>query len=408
VLLETGGQFFTSSDARYELLLRRIRVPLILFGLAVTWAVLQTIDLPMLSSQNSVFQFGDSILNGKEPTRLALDQEAAISGIIRWLSYAAVFWLIALASVKSDFAHILCRIVVAMAVGTTALGLFKDISSGKALSGTFVNPSNYGTYIGLACLVCLGHLQKYRNTWDDRSSGCLYRWRKRLEIFSGEPIMWVASLLILLGGLVLSYSRGAVLATLFAGMGMTIALAVVRRGRSRSATGGLAVFFVVTVVAVSLVGEHLVLRFDWLLRHGESDRLGLFHLAYRLIAARPWVGWGVGAFPSLYPILQPTALELTFDHVHNTFLESAVELGIAGAVAFNVALAWIGFQCLNGIRVRSRDHHLPAIGFGAVLLVGSHSVVDFSVQIPAVTCTFVALLAMGWAQAWSSRQEASD
>jgi hypothetical protein len=47
---------------------------------------------------------------------------------------------------------------------------------------------------------------------------------------------------------------------------------------------------------------------------------------------------------------------------------------------------------------------IPAIAAGASVLVGVHALVDFSLQIQAVTLTYMTILAAGVAQAVSSRQ----
>ncbi len=47
----------------------------------------------------------------------------------------------------------------------------------------------------------------------------------------------------------------------------------------------------------------------------------------------------------------------------------------------------------------------PCIGVAATALVGAHSFVDFSLQIPAVTATYCLLMGAACAQSWSSRRK---
>jgi len=45
---------------------------------------------------------------------------------------------------------------------------------------------------------------------------------------------------------------------------------------------------------------------------------------------------------------------------------------------------------------RQRNWIYPAIGFSSTVLVAAHSVVDFSLQIPALAVTYAAMLAQGF------------
>jgi O-antigen ligase len=87
---------------------------------------------------------------------------------------------------------------------------------------------------------------------------------------------------------------------------------------------------------------------------------------------------------------------------HNDWLEMMFELGLPGAFLWFVVLGGLGIRCLFGFFRRRRDHVYPMAGFSACVLVGLHSLADFSLQIPAVAVTFAVLLGVGVAQTWSS------
>jgi hypothetical protein len=61
-----------------------------------------------------------------------------------------------------------------------------------------------------------------------------------------------------------------------------------------------------------------------------------------------------------------------------------------------VTLVW---DCLKGARTRQRDATIPAIAASVSFLVGVNAFVDFSLQIQAVTLTYMAILGAGVAQA---------
>ena len=67
------------------------------------------------------------------------------------------------------------------------------------------------------------------------------------------------------------------------------------------------------------------------------------------------------------------------------------------------AIGMLALKCLAGAINRQRDSIAPVVATAATLLVGVHALVDFSLQIEAVTLTFMALLGAGLAQSQSSR-----
>ena len=76
---------------------------------------------------------------------------------------------------------------------------------------------------------------------------------------------------------------------------------------------------------------------------------------------------------------------------------------IAGvAVGALSAIALIALRCLRGSITRQRDAYYPAAGFAIAVFAGIHSLVDFTLQVPAVAATFALLLGTCCAQSWSS------
>ena len=67
-----------------------------------------------------------------------------------------------------------------------------------------------------------------------------------------------------------------------------------------------------------------------------------------------------------------------------------------------LAVALIAGQCFLGVTRRRRDFVYPALAFAVSVQVAVHSLVDFSLQIPAVAATYALVLGLGFAQSWSS------
>lgn len=121
----------------------------------------------------------------------------------------------------------------------------------------------------------------------------------------------------------------------------------------------------------------------------------------------PWVGWGLGGFGDVFAILQPSDSLQPNDIAHSTPLETVVELGVIAAMpAFLIVLLpWS--VCLRGALTRRPSRrYLPAAAFATAAVSILHSLVDFSLQIPAIGFVTAALLGMGWAQAFGRRDQA--
>ena len=88
---------------------------------------------------------------------------------------------------------------------------------------------------------------------------------------------------------------------------------------------------------------------------------------------------------------------------HNTYLELAVELGLPASLILIAIPAWITYRCWRGQAERHRDALYPAVAVAASVLVGVHSLFDFSLQIPAVAAVYAMLLGGGFAQSWPTR-----
>ena len=84
-----------------------------------------------------------------------------------------------------------------------------------------------------------------------------------------------------------------------------------------------------------------------------------------------------------------------------------MELGVPVALALLAAVGGAVGLCIQGLRERRHDRLYPALAVSAAVLLGSHALFDFSVQIPAVAITFAALLGIGCAQSFRQVRRAA-
>ena len=140
------------------------------------------------------------------------------------------------------------------------------------------------------------------------------------------------------------------------------------------------------------------------LERGLSDqgRPAVLSLTIGSIRTAPLLGFGYGTFSSAFPMFRDDSLSIAgfWDKAHNTYIEIFQGLGLlfgAMLIASVVVLVWI---CVKGARTRKRGATIPAIAASVSVLVGAHALLDFSLQIQAVTLTYMAILGAGVAQAY--------
>jgi len=412
IAIVQGGSLFRQ---RYRTGIRYL--PLVPAALAfvavVIWAVLQVETPAFFFADNAIVDQAYSSLGLASPARIALRNDQVATCIMRWLLYALTFWIVIEEAQDDQRARRLLVAIAISGVAITLYGLLAEMAAslkgdlamllpkaGDDFSATFVNRNNYATYVGLCALtvIALVRLDLSSSSSSRRGEPFRLKVRRVLLQLGGRLGVYAALLIVLLGGLFLSASRAGLLSFL---LGFITIWAL---GRRRSLIA-LAVSAVLLGLFMALPGGSEVVERSVALLNGRGgDRAALYALDLQAIMLRPWTGWGVGSFDALYPVLQPPSLVPLFDKAHNTYLELAMDLGIPFGILLPLAILWIVARCAIGVAERSRNREMPALAVSAAVLVGVHSLFDFSVQIPAVAVIFLAILGVGWTQSWSSRR----
>ena len=125
-------------------------------------------------------------------------------------------------------------------------------------------------------------------------------------------------------------------------------------------------------------------------------RLTIDRDCLRMLVKRPFLGWGLGAFPIVYPGFRSFYTTFFVNQAHNDYLQLLVETGLAG---FSIAV-W--FLVLVFRRAAGKLENWTETASGALTvaaLLGCvgilvHSFLDFNLQIPANAALFYALCAI--------------
>jgi tetratricopeptide (TPR) repeat protein len=115
-----------------------------------------------------------------------------------------------------------------------------------------------------------------------------------------------------------------------------------------------------------------------------AGRFSFWVTALRMIAARPWLGFGLGSFPRVYPAYQADPAFFSIS-AHNHYLQWWAETGLLGVVA----LATLGgLTCVALWRRIGRADGLLAGSAGGLAALALHLAVDVNAEIPAVMLLF--------------------
>ena len=218
----------------------------------------------------------------------------------------------------------------------------------------------------------------------------------------GAPVL--AGGLTILSALLLTGSRGGIVAT---GLATIVFVALARHGRAgrEPKSWRLLILGLVAVGGTGLLFSTALV--DKVTRAGlfDPNRFAMYRLTLRSIIDRPWLGWGYGTFIDVFPMYRDGSIggSGTWSQAHNTYLEAVQGLGIVFGSIFTALIALVLFRCFKGAAARRENATLPRLAVAVGVLVGTHALVDFSLQIQAVALTVAALLGAGLAQAESSQ-----
>jgi O-antigen ligase len=125
-------------------------------------------------------------------------------------------------------------------------------------------------------------------------------------------------------------------------------------------------------------------------------RLAIDRDCLRMFLKRPFLGWGLGTFPIVYPEFRSFYTTFFVNQAHNDYLQLLVETGLAG---FSIAV-WFLVLVFRHAAGKLKDWTGNASGALTVAaLLGClgimvHSFLDFNLQIPANAALFYVLCAI--------------
>jgi O-antigen ligase len=406
------------NPAGLSILWQRHKLSLCGMAIVTFWAFLQywPLDLPGLS--HPLWEVLESRFGQDIAGRVTINPELTWLALVRHLTYCAVFISVFVLALDSRKAHWVLIVLIVSGIGVALYGLAVEVSGGDSilwfekrsylgfLTATFINRNSAATYFGLMSLIALAFAM--RKAQAAINPKAVRRSRDKLvmlfEAIPGGLGLWMIITILMLTALTLTASRAGLGSTLVAAM--VLILVMQNRGKSSR----LSFLFAMTLLALVLTiieisGAGLAQRFvmESIHSHGRMD---VYLITLSAISDHIWTGTGLGTFEDVFLMYldgtSPLA-SFTWDKAHNSYLELFLGLGVPAALVFlAILLAWV-WQVLSGIFRRRKNQHYAALALSGSVLVGLHSLVDFSLQIQAVALVYITLLAMGLAQSYSSR-----
>jgi len=385
------------------------------FLLVCLWVMVQVSQHVPADWHHPVWRMAGEALGVELTGSISLAREDSLVALLRLLSYGLVFFVSLQLCADRRRAAVALQVIALAGLAYALFGLaaywgdleprlwFRDDLPGQVVRGPFVNRNHFATYLGLCVLCALAGtyrgLALRRNPVYSLPTG----WRDEIEHFILRAWKPLAALLLMVSALILTHSRAGFGAFVVAALVLTLAVTYRQKFAGPRSLAAITAAFAVTITAFVLTSEILLQRMDQL-GLDAPGRLNAYTLTLQGIDDNPWLGFGYGTFADSFRLYRDGSLATHVDRAHNTYLENLFELGWPAAMLLFFAIARLAVMCLGGLRRRGRDWIYPATGLAATALVATHSLFDFSLQIPAIAITYAVIMGVACAQSMPSRQ----
>ncbi len=378
------------------------------FGTALLWIILMIRDgelrielnpllLPMIGL--ILVAFGQMLpIGAGERQMISFDSYLTLQAAIKLIASILFFAMFATFVDTDDRRRIAVRVILAMCIVIALIGVGQNFI-GRALwqrgtFGPFVNRNHFAGFlemgVGLASAAII-----VRST--------------RVEMIA----FYACAVLVMCAGLVLSASRGGILA-LGAEFVFLALIALTARSEKREEgsrvkslirAGGVIGLGAASLLAATLIvgTERLAANFAQaedtvtaeILNNERFSRRDIWAATIEMVKAHPILGSGLGAYQVAYTRYDPSAGTQRVEQSHNDYLQILADAGIVGLA---LAILFVVLLLRRGLRaVQAQDRHRRAIALGALtgcFAIVIHSFVDFNLQITANAQLFLALAAL--------------
>lgn len=262
----------------------------------------------------------------------------------------------------------------------------------NSLTGTFVNRNSFAAYAGLTLQSLLAYTFFWAQAELSENRKGREQYRHLLETVLQKAWWLPIGFFVIATSLILTNSRAGFVSTASA-IVVFFVISPNRYQRKSSWQRSLAsysVFFSMLAGLFYLSGEMLDTRLQ-----GDvsvDGRLANYPYIISAIQDRPLTGFGLGSFDNVHQTYRNEDDRDWFSRAHSDYLELAHSAGIPAAVWLLIGLLIAVVFLCRRLKYGSKYRPMIALGITSSLQLVLHSAVDFSMQIPAVSYLWVAIL----------------
>jgi O-antigen ligase len=397
----------------------RLWLPGLLYLLAVGWVAIQASGATPQAWHHPIWGQTAETLGARTNGGVSVNPYDTRSDLLKMLTFAGIFWLAVVYGRARERVRAALWVlgiagafyalygIVAELTEAGAVLWFHDMPNHRqGVTSTLVNRNMYVVYaaFGFLSVTCL-----FLDLWlsfSRTTNSRPIRWTLFVHETQSKTFLLLILAVVALVALVMTGSRGGVLASAVASAVLTLCL--VRRQQGAPSVWrplfqfsmGFLVFWAGLFV---LAGAHLGSRVAESASGAGDGRIAGYRMIISAIREAPLTGFGGASSRDVFYLHNDGVFWNTFNYAHNLYLGAAVEMGIPAAAAMMAAAALVALSCLKGIWRRRRDQAFPALGVAVTALIAVHGLVDSPLYLPANAATYSFLLGLAFAQSWSTR-----
>ena len=368
------------------------------------WTALSLIPLPafvLKSLSPKSFQIWETtaLVGGQFPNPLSLYPYMTLNSLVFGLalfffyrmalygirSNNQIHWLMIgimiLGSLESIYA------LVQLAAAQPYILWWRKTVDENVATGTFINRNHLADF--LALIVCLGVGYLWALVRENEGMGVkgkqalVYRAGIHIGALGARGIVLLLILSLMIAALLTTASRGGTLA-LMVGLIFMGGMIITRFLRTRKA--------VILLLSLSLVCSYVsYTAIDRVLERFQrfelnlEDRLIIAKNTFQMAKAFPLTGSGLGTFEFIFPGYQGYITDRRVDYAHNDWVQLFAETGGIGLMILGGGFLWFMGHSIVLWRKRRNSFSvgIGLGGLGAMVAVAVHSLMDFSLHIPA-------------------------
>lgn len=383
---------------------RSVAVPALLWLALVLYLIVQVLPAGLLGLSHEIARPDGTAFAS---TTLSLAPGQTLLMALRWGAYGVFFALALQISgnrnrVDSVLTALLFVIAAHAVYGLAAvsilgdpLGLFGEKTShlGSA-TGTFVNRNSYATFLAIGAAIGAAQVLRALSSRAFEIGGKRSPKGDKLA----EVGLYAVATLLILAALLASQSRMGFFAGM-CGVGFVVAGARLKlMGEKGGLLGKAGTWIIALVLIIALVGFGAGTLDRLGSVEGAADvRLDLYAQVLSMIGHNWFWGYGGGSFEVAYPLFHrfPVSPDLVWDKAHNTYLTLWSELGLLFGSIPLLIYAIFALRMVRNLVSQDSDWWTALIGLAVLLIVGVHSLVDFSMEMQANVFLVLLMTALG-------------